>query len=208
MDLKDIHTFGCPCYVLDKELQNGGMVPKWEPRSRLGMYLGHSPCHAGSVALVLNPKTLHVSPQFHVAFDDTFSTVPYLATSDVPPNWSVLVKKCERTSQHDYDLTRTWMDLQQNPTKYMLDQEGVNARGGTSMYEDEQKQNMNPEGSISRVLRIQRERQVTKKKHLEQLLEPTLPDINQITSRRSSRAVKLTNKIRNSDDKSIQRMFG
>ena len=172
--------------------------------------MGHSPCHAGSVALVLNPKPLHVSPQFHVAFDVTFSTVPYLATSDVPPNWSVLVKKSERTSQHDYDLARTWMDLQQNPTKYMLDQEGVNARGGTSMHEDEQKQNTNPEGDKhqQRVKDPEGAPSDYKNKHLEQLLEPTLPDINQITSRRSSRAVKPTNKIRNSDDKSIQRMFG
>jgi len=48
---------------------------KWDTRSRLGMYLVHSPCHAGTVALVLNPKTLHVSPQFHVAFNDMFTTV-------------------------------------------------------------------------------------------------------------------------------------
>ena len=69
-DLHDLHTWGCPCYVLDKDLQNGNMLSKWEPRSRLGIYLGHSPCHAGSVALVLNPTTLHISPQFHVVFDD------------------------------------------------------------------------------------------------------------------------------------------
>ncbi len=29
----------------------------WDPHSRLGIYLGHSPYHAGLVALVLNPKT-------------------------------------------------------------------------------------------------------------------------------------------------------
>ena len=32
-------------------------VPKWEPRSRLGIYVGHSPAHVGSVGLVLNLKT-------------------------------------------------------------------------------------------------------------------------------------------------------
>jgi hypothetical protein len=31
--------------------------------------------HAGNVALVYNPETTHLSPQFHVAFDDTFSSV-------------------------------------------------------------------------------------------------------------------------------------
>ena len=37
-----------------------GHLPKWEPKARVGIYLGHSPCHAGSVALALNLKTLHV----------------------------------------------------------------------------------------------------------------------------------------------------
>ena len=125
IDLKDIHTFGCPCYVLDRDLQTGNMLPKWDPRSRLRIYLGHSPCHAGSVALILNPKTLYVLPQFHVAYDDLFSTVPYSATSDVPPNWSKLVKQSELTSKNDYDLAKTWMDSQLNPEQYLFDQEGI-----------------------------------------------------------------------------------
>ncbi|KAL7463024.1 hypothetical protein ACHAXS_005996 [Conticribra weissflogii] len=53
-------------------------APKWEPRARLGIYVGRSPNHAGSVALVLNPKTGLVSPQYHVVFDDDFTTVPHL----------------------------------------------------------------------------------------------------------------------------------
>ena len=39
-------------------------------------------------------------------------------------------------------------------------------------------------------------------------MEPTLPDINEITSRRSTRTIKPTNKVRKSNDKSIRRMFG
>jgi len=110
MDFKDLHTWGSPCYVLDRNLQLGTMKAKWEPRSRLGIYLGHSPCHAGTVALVLNPKTLHVSPQFHVAFDDHFTTVPYLATGDMPPNWLEIVKKSEAISENDYDLAKLWLE--------------------------------------------------------------------------------------------------
>ena len=38
--LKDFHTFGCPCYVLDSRLQSSTKgVPKWEPRARLGIIL-------------------------------------------------------------------------------------------------------------------------------------------------------------------------
>ena len=70
------HPFGCPVYVLDAPLQSGqGMKPKWSERSRVGAYLGHSSNHSQSVALVLNLKTGHVSPQFHVIFDDEFQTV-------------------------------------------------------------------------------------------------------------------------------------
>jgi hypothetical protein len=45
-------------------------APKWKQQSQLAKYLGHSPFHAGSVALVVSPKTGHVSPTFHVVFDD------------------------------------------------------------------------------------------------------------------------------------------
>ena len=64
------HAFGSPTYVLDNALQSGQGSPKWKQRLRLGVYLGPSPSHARSVTLVLNPHTGHVSPQFHVKFDD------------------------------------------------------------------------------------------------------------------------------------------
>ena len=73
---KHQHPFGCPVYVLDAPLQSGfGVKPKWSERSRVGAYLGHSNNHSQSVALVLNLKTGHVSPQFHLVFDDEFQTV-------------------------------------------------------------------------------------------------------------------------------------
>ena len=86
--LRDFHTFGCPCYVLDSRLQtNQKGVPKWYPRARLGIYIGRSPAHAGNVELVLNPNTGLVSPQYHVVFDDDFTTAPHLRKGTVPPNW-------------------------------------------------------------------------------------------------------------------------
>ena len=73
--LRHFHAFGCPTYLLDNALQGNHGAPKWKQRARLGVYLGPSPNHARSVALVLNPRTGHVSPQFHVKFDDFFETV-------------------------------------------------------------------------------------------------------------------------------------
>ena len=73
--LRFFHAFGCPTYVLDNAIQSGQGAPKWKQRLRLGVYLGPSPNHARTVALVLNPRTGHMSPQFHVKFDDFFETV-------------------------------------------------------------------------------------------------------------------------------------
>ena len=57
------------------------------------MYLGRSPVHASNVALVLNLNTGHVSPQYHLVFDDEFSTVKYLTSNNIPlPNWADLTK--------------------------------------------------------------------------------------------------------------------
>ena len=86
--LNHFHTFGCPVYILDARLQSvgGGGPPKWDPRACPGIYLGHSPSHAVSVALVMNPKTGLVSLQFHLVFDDNFETVPHLHAGTVPEN--------------------------------------------------------------------------------------------------------------------------
>ncbi|KAL7532041.1 hypothetical protein ACHAXR_004390 [Thalassiosira sp. AJA248-18] len=111
--VKSYHTLFCPVYVLDARLQNAGGAgpPKWEPRSRIGVYLGHSPFHAGSVALVWNPTTGRVSPQFHVVFDDDFSTVPYMEAGTIPPNWDELVKySSERATAEDVELVDTWLN--------------------------------------------------------------------------------------------------
>ena len=108
----DFHTWGCLVYVLEAQNQTGGIgTPKWDPRSHIDIYLGHSPCHAGSVALVLNLKTGLVSPQFHLVFDDEFTTVPYLnSTDDTPPNWPALLEhSTERATNGQEDLANEWL---------------------------------------------------------------------------------------------------
>jgi hypothetical protein len=80
---------GCPVYVLHNSLQAGQQIPKWHKRARVGLYLGHSPAHARSVALVLNLDTGLVSPQFHVKFDEFLETVNN-QDDDYPNRWKVL----------------------------------------------------------------------------------------------------------------------
>jgi Reverse transcriptase (RNA-dependent DNA polymerase) len=78
------HPFGCPVYVLSGAKQTTGIQHKWSERAKVGIYLGRSPQHAQSVALVLNLETGLVSPQFHVTFDPTFQTMRKQFQNNVP----------------------------------------------------------------------------------------------------------------------------
>jgi hypothetical protein len=89
--LKDIHVWGCPVYILDPHLQGGNKIPRWQPRSRLGVFMGFSHLHSSEVPLVLNLQTGSITPQYHVVFDDLFSTVSSLEREiDPPDNWADL----------------------------------------------------------------------------------------------------------------------
>ena len=62
--------------MLDARQQLGlGLVPKWDPCARMGVNLGFSPVHSSDVVLIYNPTTGFVSPQFHLVFDDDYSTL-------------------------------------------------------------------------------------------------------------------------------------
>ena len=92
-DLRRAHVWGCPVYVLEPELQDGKRIPKWFPRARLGMFLGFSLVHSSLVPLVLNVKTGRISPQYHVVFDDRFSTVNSLRSEDsINEQWARIFK--------------------------------------------------------------------------------------------------------------------
>ena len=77
-DLRRARPFGCPVYVLDPKLQDGGKIPKWDTRARRGMFVGFSPHHSSLVPLVMNINTGKITPQFHVVFDEKFQTVASL----------------------------------------------------------------------------------------------------------------------------------
>ncbi|MGH7974178.1 MAG: hypothetical protein ACREBR_01535, partial [bacterium] len=77
------HVWRCPAYVLDRSLQDGKKIPKWRPRSRRGMFVGISPEHASTIGEILNLTTGSISSQYHVVYDDWFSTV--YSPDDVEP---------------------------------------------------------------------------------------------------------------------------
>ena len=74
-DLLRSHVWGCPAIVLDPKLQNDQKLPKWNRRARVGQFLGYLDEHLSLVVNVQHLSTGHVSPQFHVVFDDLFETV-------------------------------------------------------------------------------------------------------------------------------------
>ena len=102
-NLKHAHPFGCPVCVLEEALQTqGGSSPKrWNPRCRVGVYLGASPHHAASVGMILNQQTGCVSPQFHCAYDDLFET-PKLDPQN-NDTWQKLASFDTREGTHNPD---------------------------------------------------------------------------------------------------------
>ena len=74
INFKHFHPFGCPMYVLENKLQASQSHNKWTDRSKVAIFLQHSPMHSSSVSLVLNTKTSNVTPQFHCLYDDEFAT--------------------------------------------------------------------------------------------------------------------------------------
>ena len=101
-ELRRAHVFGCPVYVLDPKLADGDSIPKWNHRAHMGMFLGFSHEHSSLVPLVLNLSTGHVSPQYHVIFDDNFETVPSLNpnASDIDDKFAALFESSREFYLH------------------------------------------------------------------------------------------------------------
>jgi hypothetical protein len=105
--LKDFHPFGGPVVALKASLQKGHKIPKWQPRSRMAIYLGNSTHHAINAHLVLNIQTGLVSPQYHVVFDDNFTTTKSIQPNETPSNWPGLYKQAESFLGEDCEATHT-----------------------------------------------------------------------------------------------------
>ena len=85
--LENTHMFGCPVYMLDPVLQAGKYIPRWQPRSCKGMFVGFIPNHSSDVPLILNLQIGSISPQYHLVFDDAFTTVSSVGDDENPPRF-------------------------------------------------------------------------------------------------------------------------
>ena len=147
--IKNAHTWGCPVFVLDPKLQNGQKIPKWQPRSRMGQYVGASPYHASSVGLVRNLRTNNISPQFHLVYDDFFETVH---SSDVtqPAVWEELVIFSRQQANYDIEdvpeLAKEWLNPEELAEKYKVDD---NKRGSKNSIPVEERSSLDSSMSTS-----------------------------------------------------------
>ena len=86
-NLSNCHVCGFPTHVLEPEFKNTDVkIPNWDPRIQRGGNMVLSKIHSTKVGLVLNLLTGSISPQYHIVFDDMFSTVVSSTSSD-PEVW-------------------------------------------------------------------------------------------------------------------------
>jgi Reverse transcriptase (RNA-dependent DNA polymerase)./Integrase core domain. len=129
--LRRAHVFGCPCYVLNPKLVAGGKIPKWDPRSRQGKFVGYSKQHSSSAGLILNPRSGYISTQFHVLYDDEFASVAgcddaeRLQLEEV--DWASLIVQRQGGSELAYDEGDVDLVLDHLDDSW-LTQEEINAK--------------------------------------------------------------------------------
>jgi hypothetical protein len=81
-----MHVWGCPLFVLDQKIQHVQKLPRWEHLSKRGMFLGFSQQHASEVTLDLNLGTGSITTQFHVVFDNLFTTLTSIERESALPD--------------------------------------------------------------------------------------------------------------------------
>ena len=75
---------------------------------RVSAYTGRPPIHAGNIYLILNLTTGHVSLQFHVVFDEMFSTVLSLKNASVPDFWKFICEKIENSLRTNVSIWKIY----------------------------------------------------------------------------------------------------
>ena len=113
-ELRRLHPWGCLVHVLEPTLQDGKKLPEWKPKSQQGKFLGITLIHASNVALILNRKTTRISAQFHVLFDDFFTTVKGIEMTQSPDldsfDWQKFIST--HCTEHYFNDTESNITLQ------------------------------------------------------------------------------------------------
>ena len=126
--IKHFHIFACPTYVLDNALQGQHYLPKWQEHAQLGVYLGPSPNHSRTVHLILNLRTGHVLPQYHIKHDDFFETITEKSSNfDSPePTWKRLSRLVKNDHKKSSSSERATSPIPMNNTTRLDDLNDIN----------------------------------------------------------------------------------
>jgi len=122
--LLNARTWGCPCYVLEPKLREGGSkIPRWQPRTCRGQFLCFSQNHASTVGLILNLRSGSIIPQFHVVYDSEFETVTSSTNGQPPSQWADLVMHHRYETPLDEDAKPQLADEWLTPEEIALKQD-------------------------------------------------------------------------------------
>ena len=102
------------------------------------------------MALILNPHTGHVLPQFHVVYDDNFTTVPYLRTAAVPSHWAELVHGSLAIPLNTECEIGTWQsipELNVEPGDFILDIPNIDIASSTTSTQHREEDDGHSEGA-------------------------------------------------------------
>jgi hypothetical protein len=117
--LRRCRVWGSPAYVLEPALADGRQIPKWRPRARRGQFLGFSPRHSSTIALIKNLRTETITPQYHVVVDEKFETVASTRDLNLTTTLDNLFKTSRDNALEDFDpetegpapiLDNEWLD--------------------------------------------------------------------------------------------------
>ena len=104
-NLKDNYTFGFPVYALHNCLQDRGIASKWNPKARMGLYIGPSPIHTSSIYFIFNLETAMISPQLHVYHKNSFKTMRPIAGNSPSLSHCKQLSWFKRDSHHNIQPT-------------------------------------------------------------------------------------------------------
>ena len=113
------------------------------------MYLGKSPQHASTVALVLNLTTWHVSPKFHVTFNTMFKTVRW-RNDPKDAMWKITCGFVQRTPVHNITRSHTQNEYSQAHGQHMKSKQPSQTSDTPTATQEGEAQDLNiPSGWLS-----------------------------------------------------------
>ena len=126
--------WGYHVYVLDPRFQYGIQIPKWQPKTRQGQYVGKPPTHASSVGLIRNLQTGYIFPYFHVMYDTSFQTVMCGCDTNDPSSnhiWEFVVNEyrsnaVEQTKIEQENIPRLHTDWMTTEEQFYRNNETIN----------------------------------------------------------------------------------